>query len=79
MPACSKETWIKVHGGRWVCDAKQCTHYLKGGGCKLGKISLTCDNNDCRWNKQLAPGIYGCISMDVHLNADGKCLGFEKK
>ncbi len=71
-------TWEK-QGGRYVCQAKECTHYLEGGGCAMGKISLTCDNNNCRWNKQLAPGIYGCISMDVHLAADGKCLGFEEK
>lgn len=51
-----------------------CIHYGKGGTCKLGKVSLTCDNNDCKHNKSLAPGVYGCQSMDIHLNADGKCL-----
>jgi len=70
-------TWEKING-RWICQAKQCTHWLEGGGCKLGKISLTCDNNDCGLNKEFAPGIYGCQGMDVHLDADGKCLGFKK-
>lgn len=69
-------TWENVEG-RWVCQAKQCTHWLEGGGCGLGKVSATCDNNGCKWNKELAPGIYGCKSMDIHLDADGKCLGFE--
>lgn len=73
MTDCS---WEKIEG-RWVCQAKQCLHWLKGGGCALGKISLTCDNSDCKWNKELVPGVYGCPSMDIHLDADGKCLGFE--
>jgi len=72
------ETWEQL-GGRWICQAEKCTHHLNGGGCALGKISLTCDDNSCKWNKTLAPGIYGCMSMDVHLNALGRCLGFEKK
>ena len=71
-------TWKKV-GGRWMCQAKQCTHWLEDGGCGLGKISLTCDDNNCRWNKELTPGVYGCQCMDVHLDAGGRCLGFEEK
>jgi len=71
-------TWKKEEG-RWICQAKQCTHYKKGGGCKLGKLSLTCDNNDCKWNVALVPGIYGCKCMDAHLDGDGKCFGFEAK
>jgi len=74
----SKCTWVK-QDGRWCCQATMCVHYGKGGTCKLGKVSLTCDNNDCKHNKSLAPGVYGCQSMDIHLNADGKCLGVESK
>ena len=65
-------TWIK-QDGRWVCQAKECIHWSLEG-CKLGKVSLTCDNDDCKWNKK---GHCGC--MDVHLDADGKCLGEQAK
>ncbi len=68
------ETWSK-QDGRWICQAKTCTHWLNDGGCKLGKISLTCDNNGCEWNKMIAPGVYGCTCMDVHLDAAGRCFG----
>ncbi len=61
--------------GRYVCMAKSCPHRLEGGGCKLGKISLTCDNNDCQWNIAIAPGVSGCKCMDLHLDADGECIG----
>ncbi len=71
-------TWENIDG-RWVCQAKQCQHYLDGGGCKLAKVSLTCDNGDCKWNKMIAPGVYGCLSMEIHLNASGRCYGFEAK
>ena len=71
---CKENTWAKDRG-RWVCQAKECQHFLEGGGCKLGKVSVTCDNNECIYNRELAPGIYGCVSMDIHLDADGKCLG----
>lgn len=71
-------TWKKV-GGRWQCQAKQCTHWGPGGICKIGKVSLTCDNNECAWNAVLAPGVYGCHSMDVHLDADGKCFCLPNK
>ena len=62
-------TWEKKNG-RYVCMAKHCPHWLKGGGCKLGKVGLTCDNEECHWNID-----HRCQSMDVHLDADGKCLG----
>jgi len=72
-------TWEKVDG-KWICQAKQCVQWMEGGSCKLGKVSLTCDNNDCRWNKKIEQyGIYICRGMDAHLDANGKCLGFEKK
>jgi len=71
-------TWKKVDG-RYICQAKKCTHWLKDGGCTLGKISLTCDNGDCKFNVKVAPGVYRCKSMDIHLNADGQCLGFLKR
>ena len=67
-------TWEKVNG-RWRCKAEQCAHWSPGGICKIGKVSLSCDNSDCVWNTELSPGHYGCHSMDVHLDADGRCLG----
>lgn len=70
-------TWKKIDG-RWQCMAQMCEHW-DDGKCKLGKVSLTCDNNDCRWNQQIVPGIYVCQSMDIHLDANAKCLGFENK
>ncbi|KKK73986.1 hypothetical protein LCGC14_2888290, partial [marine sediment metagenome] len=39
-------TWKKVDG-KWQCQAKQCIHWSAGGVCKIGKISLTCDNTEC--------------------------------
>jgi hypothetical protein len=72
-------TWKKVDG-KWQCQAKECIHYGENGKCKIGKVSLTCDNNDCCWNTQIdGHGIYVCQSMDVHLDANGKCLGFKHK
>lgn len=64
----------KKEGGIWVCRAERCPHRLEGGGCELGKVSLTCDNTTCKHNGQIAPGVYGCRSMDLHLNADGTCV-----
>lgn len=58
--------------GRFVCQAKHCPHRVEGGGCKLGKVSLACDKTYCRWNKE-----GHCQCMDVHLDADGRCLGYE--
>ncbi len=60
-------------GGKWICQAEKCPHRRPNGGCGLGKVSLSCDNNDCQWNVELAPGIYGCKAMDVHLDARGLC------
>lgn len=69
------KTWVSKEG-RWNCEAKECIHFLKGGGCKLGKVSLTCDNNNCKWNKKVDNyGIYVCSCMDIHLDANGQCLG----
>jgi len=70
-------TWKKVDG-RYRCMAVKCPHWMEGGGCELGKVTLTCDNDDCIFNSKKAP-IYGCLSMDVHLDADGKCLGFKER
>lgn len=67
-------TWEKVDG-RWVCQAKECPHWRKDG-CELKKVSLTCDNDDCKWNIKNAGR---CLTMDVHLDADGKCLGVESR
>ena len=70
-------TWEK-EDGRYVCQAKQCIHWTEDG-CGIGKVSLSCDNNDCKWNQQVkCTGLYNCKCMDVHLDANGKCLGFEK-
>lgn len=65
-------SWEKVNG-RYVCQAKHCPHWSEKG-CLIGKVSLSCDNDDCVWNKE---GRCGC--MDVHLDADGKCLGMVSK
>ena len=64
-----ERTWEKRRG-RYVCVAKHCPHRQENGGCKLGKVSLSCDNEECPWNKD-----GHCLSMDVHLDADGRCLG----
>lgn len=66
-------SWKKVDG-RYVCQAKHCPHWSKYG-CLLGKVSLTCDNDDCKWRSEEG----NCRCMDVHLDADGKCLGFEER
>lgn len=68
-----RKTWKRTKG-IWVCEAAHCKNCLANGGCRLGKVSLTCDDNECQFNKEIQPGIYGCISMDIHLNAEGKCL-----
>lgn len=69
----SECTW-KKKGGRYICQAKHCHHWLKGGGCELGKVSLSCDFKNCDWNK-----VGHCICMDVHLDSNGKCLGVRSK
>jgi len=66
-------TWKKVDG-RYRCMATKCLHWLKEGKCELGKVTLTCDNIDCIHNTDNR-----CLSMDVHLDADGSCLGIKKK
>ncbi|MFA5866905.1 MAG: hypothetical protein WC891_02950 [Actinomycetota bacterium] len=63
--------------GRYVCQAKKCPHRIQDGGCSLGKVSLSCDNDWCKWNFEIAPGRGACRSMVAHLDADGKCLGAE--
>ena len=65
-------TWEKVDG-RYKCMAKKCKHWTKKG-CELGKISLSCINNECKFNVEISHGVYRCSSMDVFLDADGKCL-----
>lgn len=72
-------TWKKVDG-RYICMAKHCPHWQEGGGCELGKVSLSCDNADCKWNLgRYELNVAGrCKCMDVHLDADGKCMGFER-
>ena len=65
-------TWEKVDG-RYVCMAKKCPHWRETG-CELGKVTLTCENEECKWNVDMH-----CKTMDVYLDADGKCLGMRKK
>ena len=69
----------KVHKelGRYFCENKHCGWWSEEG-CKLRKVGLTCDNGECKFNVSPIPGIYQCGCMDVHLDADGKCLGFKK-
>ncbi len=45
----------------------------------IGKISLSCDNTDCKWNSEIIPGVYRCKLMDVHQAADGQGLGIGGK
>ncbi len=73
---CSGEA--RKEDGKWVCHAERCPHRRADGGCGLGKVSLTCDANDCAWNMELAPGIYGCKAMDVHLDAEGRCVSVSR-
>lgn len=67
-------TWEK-HGGRYICMAKHCPHWDEGN-CLIGKVTLSCDSEDCIWN---SPNNHHCKCMDVHLDADGRCLGFRQK
>lgn len=66
-------TWEKFEG-RYVCMARHCPHWLKDGSCAIGKVTLSCDNEECFWNRDRT-----CGCMDIHLDADGKCLGFRSK
>ena len=70
-------TWERKDG-RWRCTAQKCTHWTENG-CSLGKVSLTCDDNSCLYNRSVAPGVYACSSMDIHLDAEGHCLGKRQK
>ena len=72
-----KITW-KKHDGHYFCEAKECKQWGPNG-CKLRKVSLTCDNGECKFNVSPMPGVYQCGCMDVHLDADGKCLSMRKK
>ena len=53
--------------------AKHCPHWSEGN-CLIGKVTLSCDNEECRWWRD-----HRCACMDVHLDADGKCLGVSGK
>jgi hypothetical protein len=71
-------TWKKIDG-RYSCQAVKCPHWLEGGRCSIGKVTLSCDNNDCKWNEQIEGRFFICSCMDVHLDADGKCLGLKPR
>ena len=65
-------TWKKVNG-RYMCQAVNCPHWT-AEGCLLGKVSLSCDNSECEFHRD--EGNH-CMCMDVHLDGDGKCIGFK--
>jgi len=67
-----KHEAVKVDG-QWVCQAKHCPHRVEGGGCKLGKVGLRCDNTQCSWNITIKPGVHRCRCMEVYLDENGKC------
>jgi hypothetical protein len=69
--------WRKEFG-RYFCEAKECDKWTSDG-CLLRKVSLTCDNMECMFNVSPILGTYQCGCMDVHLDADGKCMGFKQK
>lgn len=64
--------------GRYFCENEQCSKWT-AKGCLLKKVGLTCDNGECQFNVSPIPGVYQCGCMDVHLDADGKCLSCIKK
>jgi hypothetical protein len=68
-------TWKKCDG-RYLCIAKKCKQWTENG-CLLRKVGLTCDNKECKFNVSPILGIYQCGCMDVHLDANGQCLGFK--
>lgn len=74
----AKHEAVKIDG-QWVCQAKKCPHRVDGGGCKLGKVSLTCENTYCRWNIEITPGVHGCKCMSIQLDADGHCVGERRR
>jgi hypothetical protein len=61
--------------GKYFCENEQCAKWTPDG-CLLRKVGLTCDNGECKFNVSPIPGVYQCGAMDVHLDADGKCVGF---
>jgi len=67
-------TWKKVNG-RYMCQAVMCEHWTENG-CGLGKVTLTCDNSECAYHNEQTSM---CLTMDVHLDGDGKCLGFRNE
>jgi len=64
--------------GRYFCENTHCKKWSPNG-CLLRKVGLTCDNGECRFNVSPIRGVYQCGCMDVHLDADGKCMGFKCK
>jgi hypothetical protein len=68
----SECTWVEIDG-RFICQAKECTHWTPEG-CELGKVSLTCNKNDCRWHTGQTNH---CKCMHVTLGTDARCMNFE--
>jgi hypothetical protein len=69
---------VKKAFGRYFCENIHCKKWTPKG-CLLRKVGLTCDNNSCYFNVSPMAGIYQCGCMDVHLDADGKCLGVKER
>lgn len=69
---------VRKEFGKYFCENTHCTKWTKDG-CLLRKVGLTCDNGECWFNISPIPGVYQCGCMDVHLDANGKCMGFKQK
>jgi hypothetical protein len=68
----------RKENGKYFCENKHCSKWTPNG-CLLRKVGLTCDNCECKFNVSPLPGIYQCGCMDVHLDNEGKCMGYESK
>jgi hypothetical protein len=68
-----KKSKVRKEFGKYFCENTKCEKWTKDG-CLLRKVGLTCDNMECKFNVSPIPGVYQCGCMDVHLDADGKCM-----
>jgi hypothetical protein len=73
-----KESIFRKEDGRYFCENTHCLKWTQGG-CLLRKVGLSCDNGECKYNVSPIPGVYQCGCMDVHLDSNGRCLGYEAK
>ena len=72
------ESIVRKEDGKYFCENNHCSKWTIDG-CLLRKVGLTCDNSECKYNVSPIPGVYQCGCMDVHLDADGKCMGYKIK